>query len=163
MRKLYYFVPVLLISSLLFAEGTQSWEQSSYDEFEKGTSKGVAIHSNGHLELAPPLKAISTTPSTFLWALAADAAGDIYAAAGSPARVYRITPQGQVSIIFEPQELQVQSLLVDKDGTLYAATSPDGKVYRIVRKPGVSFPAPRRASEKRYFDRGRDPEECSRR
>ena len=142
MRKLYYFVPVLLISSLLFAEGTQSWEQSSYDEFEKGTSKGVAIHSNGHLELAPPLKAISTTPSTFLWALAADATGDIYAAAGSPARVYRITPQGQVSIIFEPQELQVQSLLVDKDGTLYAATSPDGKVYRIVRKPGVSFPNP---------------------
>jgi sugar lactone lactonase YvrE len=141
MRKWYYFVPVLLISSLLFADGTQSWEQSSYDEFEKGTSKGVAIHSNGHLELAPPLKAISTTPSTFLWALAADATGDIYAAAGSPARVYRITPQGQVSIIFEPQELQVQSLLVDKDGTLYAATSPDGKVYRIVRKAGVSFPA----------------------
>ncbi len=142
MRKLYYFVPVLLISSLLFADGTQSWEQSSYDEFEKGTSKGVAIHSNGHLELAPPLKAISTTASTFLWALAANATGDIYAAAGSPARVYRITPQGQVSIIFEPQELQVQSLLVDKDGTVYAATSPDGKVYRIVRKAGVSFPNP---------------------
>ncbi len=142
MRKLFYFAPVLLISSLLLADGTQSWEQSNYDEFEKGTAKGVAIHSNGHLELAPPLKAISTTPSTFLWALAADATGDIYAAAGSPARVYRITPQGQVSIIFEPQELQVQSLLVDKDGTLYAATSPDGKVYRIVRKPGVSFPNP---------------------
>ena len=142
MRKLYFFVPVLLISSLLFAEGTQSWEQSSYDEFEKGTAKGVAIDSNGHLELAPPLKAISTTPSTFLWALAADGSGNIYAAAGSPARVYRVTSKGEVSIIFEPQELQVQSLLVDKDGTVYAATSPDGKVYKIVRKPGVSFPAP---------------------
>jgi sugar lactone lactonase YvrE len=142
MRKLYYFVPVLLISCLLHADGTRTWEQSSYDEFEKGTAKGVAIHSDGHLELAPPLKAISTTPSTFLWALAADASGDIYAAAGAPARVYRITPQGQVSIVFEPQELQVQSLLVDKDGTLYAATSPDGKVYKIVRKQGVSFPNP---------------------
>ena len=141
MRKLFFLVPALLISSLLFAEGTRTWEQSSYDEFEKGTAKGVAIHSNGHLELAPPLKAISTTPSTFLWALAADTAGDIYAAAGAPARVYRITPQGQVSIVFEPQELQVQSLLVDRDGTLYAATSPDGKVYKIVRKQGVSFPA----------------------
>lgn len=140
MRKLFYFVPVLLISCVMFADGTRTWEQSSYDEFEKGSAKGVAIHSNGHLELAPPLKAISTTPSTFLWALAADASGDIYAAAGAPARVYRITPQGQVSIVFEPQELQVQSLLVDKDGTLYAATSPDGKVYKIVRKAGVSFP-----------------------
>ena len=142
MRKLYCVIFVLLISSLVFADGTRSWEQSSYEEFEKGTAKGVAIHSNGHLELAPPLKAISTTPSTFLWALATDATGDIYAAAGAPARVYRITPQGQVSIVFEPQELQVQCLLVDKDGTLYAATSPDGKVYKIVRKAGVSFQNP---------------------
>ena len=50
---------------------------------------------------------------------------------GAPARVYRITPQGQSSIIFEPQELQVQALAVDKNGVLYAATNPDGKVYRI--------------------------------
>ena len=142
MRKLYCVILVLSISSLVFADGTRSWEQSSYEEFEKGTAKGVAIHSNGHLELAPPLKAIATTPSTFLWALTADATGDIYAAAGAPARVYRITPQGQVSIVFEPQELQVQCLLVDKDGTLYAATSPDGKVYKIVRKAGVSFQNP---------------------
>jgi hypothetical protein len=140
MRKLYCVIFVLLISTVVFADGTRTWEQSSYEEFEKGTAKGVAIHSNGRLELAPPLKAISTTPSTFVWALAADASGDIYAAAGAPARVYRITPQGEVSIVFEPQELQVQSLLVDKDGTIYAATSPDGKVYKIVRKPGVSFP-----------------------
>ena len=151
MRKLFLLIPIVLISCSLFADGTRTWEQSSYDEFEKGTAKGVAIHSDGRLELAPPLKAISTTPSAFIWALAADGQGDIYAAAGSPARVYRITPQGQVSIVFEPQELQVQSLLVDKDGTVYAATSPDGKVYKIVRKTGVSFLESAPASEKRYF------------
>ena len=54
-----------------------------------------------------------------------------YAAAGSPARVYRITPDGQATTIFEPQELQVQTLVVDNKGVLYAGTAPDGKVYRI--------------------------------
>ena len=29
---------------------------------------------------------------------------------GSPARVYRITPEGKSTIIFQPQELQVQAL-----------------------------------------------------
>ena len=56
----------------------------------------------------------------------------MYAAAGSPARVYRITPDGKASVIFAPQELQVQALAIDGSGAIYAATSPDGKVYKIV-------------------------------
>ena len=99
----------------------------------KGTATGVAIRSMGGLELAPAFKAISTTPSTYIWSIAADQSGNLYAATGAPARVYRITPQGQSSTIFEPQELQVQALAVDKNGVLYAATNPDGKVYRIER------------------------------
>ena len=37
--------------------------------------------------------ALYTSPSTYLWDLASDAEGNIYAAAGSPARVYKITPE----------------------------------------------------------------------
>ena len=65
----------------------------------------------------------------------------MYAAAGSPARVYRITPDGQATTIFEPQELQVQALVVDNKGVLYAGTAPDGKVYRI-----ATLPAPKATS-----------------
>jgi hypothetical protein len=50
-------------------------------------------------------------------------------AAGSPARVYKIAPDGKAAIIFAPQELQVQALAVDKNGVLYAATNPDGKFF----------------------------------
>src|SRR5262249_54301357 len=46
---------------------------------------------------------------------------------------YRITPDGKSTAIFEPQELQVQAIVVDKTGVIYAATNPDGKVYRIER------------------------------
>ena len=115
----------------MLAEGTRTWEQSRFEELTKGTAQGVALRSEGGIELAPAFKTLATTPSTYIWSIASDSAGNIYAAAGSPARVYRITPDGQSATIFEPQELQVQALVVDKSGIVYAATAPDGKVYRL--------------------------------
>jgi hypothetical protein len=127
------------LSVLALAEGTRTWEQSKFEELTKGTAKGIALRSEGGLELAPAFKALATTPSTYIWSIASDSVGNIYAAAGSPARVYRITPDGQSATIFEPQELQVQALVVDKKGIVYAATAPDGKVYRL--DPGRLQPA----------------------
>jgi hypothetical protein len=106
--------PTFAFSTLALAEGTRTWEQSKFDELTKGTPKGIALRSQGGLELAPAFKSLATTPSTYIWSIASDSAGNIYAAAGSPARVYRITPDGQTTTIFEPQELQVQALVVDK-------------------------------------------------
>ena len=122
---------IFSLAAYALAEGTRTWEQSKFDELTKGTANGIALRSEGGLELAPAFKALATTPSTYIWSIASDSAGNIYAAAGSPARVYRITPDGQSTTIFEPQELQVQALVVDKRGIVYAATSPDGKVYRL--------------------------------
>jgi WD40 repeat protein len=118
------------------AEGTRTWEQSKFEDLTKGTPTGVAVRSTGGLELAPSFKLLSSTPSTYIWAIAADDSGNVYAAAGSPARVYRIAPDGKATIVFEPQELQVQALKVGPGGVIYAATAPDGKVYKIEHKPG---------------------------
>ena len=156
MRKLS--CPVSLLACLLlalfaFAEGTRTWEQTRYDDLEKGTLKGVAVRSIGGLELAPSFKQLYITPSTYIWAIADDAQGNVYAAAGAPARVYKISPDGQASIIFQPQELQVQALLVDKSGAIFAATSPDGKVYKIERKPGASSSAPSEAKPEKKAEK----------
>jgi len=126
-----------------FADGTRTWEQSKFEDLTKGTATGVAIRSSGGLELAPSFKLLYATPSTYIWAVASDDAGNIYAATGSPARVYRITPDGQATIIFEPQELQVQALEVGPHGVIYAATAPDGKVYKIEHKPQAKADAPK--------------------
>src|SRR5208337_31404 len=119
------------LSAFALAEGTRTWEQSKFEELIKGTAHGVAFRSEGGLELAPAFKALATTPSTYIWSIASDAAGNVFVAAGSPARVYRVTPDGVATAIFEPQELQVQALVVAKNGIVYAATAPDGKVYRL--------------------------------
>ena len=155
LRWLLVIFPVLVLLSFLFAEGTRTWEQSKFEELIKGTAKGVAVRSTGGLELAPAFTALSTTPSTYIWSIAADREGNLFAAAGSPARVYRITPDGKSTVIFEPQELQVQALVVDKNGVIYAATNPDGKVYKIDDHPASANKGSddKRATDKKSTDK----------
>ncbi|HMD16183.1 MAG TPA: hypothetical protein VKH18_05900 [Terriglobales bacterium] len=153
-RKTLALLSVLILSTFALAEGTRTWEQSKFEELTKGTAKGIALRSEGGLELAPAFKALATTPSTYIWSIASDSAGNIYAAAGSPARVYRITPDGQTTTIFEAQELQVQALVVDKNGVVYAATAPDGKVYRLESAKGAKADAKTSWSATPYFDPG---------
>ena len=141
MPKLFALSVILLAATVAFAEGTRTWEQSSFDDFEKGTANGIAITSDGSLQLAPSFRSLYMTPSTYTWAMDTDSEGNVYIAAGSPARVYRVTPQGQASVIFAPQELQVQALVVGQHDTVYVGTSPDGKVYKIERKKEAE-PAP---------------------
>ena len=136
-----FSVAICALPRTAVAEGTRAWEQSKFEDLVKGTANGAAIRSAGGLELAPSFKLLYATPSTYIWAVAADDAGNVYAAAGSPARVYRITPDGKSTMIFQPQELQVQALKVGPGGVIYAATAPDGKVYKIEHK-AESKPAP---------------------
>src|SRR5690349_17854067 len=151
MKKLFPVFIVSTLVSLAVAEGTRQWKETGYDEFERGTARGIAIRSTGQIELAPAFKVIYTSPSTFIWSIAADKDGAVYAATGAPARVYRVTPDGKSTVIFEPKELQVQAIALGQDGAVYAATSPDGKVYRITRKPGGAAAAPEFTSET-FFD-----------
>ncbi len=134
MSSLRVALVCLSLTAIGWAQGTRTWEQTKYEDFEKGTAHGVAVSSSGKLTLAPAFDALYTSPSTYLWSLASDEQGNAYAAAGSPARVYQLAPDRKASIIFTSQELQVQALVLDPSvDVIYAATSPDGRVYKIVR------------------------------
>jgi sugar lactone lactonase YvrE len=134
--KSFLLALTLLATTCALAEGTRTWEQSKYEDFLKGTAHGVAISSSGTLELAPGFKLIASTPSSAVWATAIGPQGEIYAATGAPARVYRISAGAQPVAIFQPQELQVQALVMSKNGVQYAATNPDGKVYKLEQSAG---------------------------
>ncbi|MDE3187559.1 MAG: hypothetical protein KGM96_08575 [Acidobacteriota bacterium] len=109
------------------------WTQSRLEEFEKGTPQGVAIGSDGHLRQGPGLNEMLTTPSTFVWSVAADKNGIAYLGTGSPATVLRMgTQKGEKPFtLFETKELSVQVVRLGPDGALYAATMPGGKVYKL--------------------------------
>src|SRR5580704_14612663 len=117
--------------SPLLAEHTRSWRQSTYDDFLKGTSNGVAVRSDGRLELSPKFTLLADADASFLWSLRVDPKGVLYAGGGSPAKVFRFDASGKPTTAFESTDLAVQSIAFDAKGALYVATSPDGKVYRV--------------------------------
>ena len=115
------------------AQGTHLWSQSQMEEFEKGTPDGVAIASDGHLRQGLGLTELAITPSTFVWAVAADKSGHVFAGTGSPASVLRLSdkPGEKPFTLFETKDLSVQALCLGPDGSLYAAVLPSGKVYKL--------------------------------
>jgi hypothetical protein len=122
----------LLVATLpTFAQGTRLWTQSRLDEFEKGTPQGVALSSDGFIREGPGLGNVVTTPSTFVWSVAVDKAGNAYAGTASPATVLRIGADGKPFTLFETKDVSVQVVRIGPDGALYAATLPSGKVYRL--------------------------------
>jgi hypothetical protein len=113
------------------AEHTRRWRQSTYDEFLKGNAHGVAVRSDGRLELAPKFTLLADADASYLWSLRIDPKGTLYAAGGSPAKVFRFDASGKPATVFESSDLSAQAIAFDAKGTLYVGTSPDGKVYRI--------------------------------
>lgn len=113
------------------ADHTRRWKQSTYEEFLKGTAKGVAVRSDGHLELAPKFTLVADADASYLWSLRTDPSGALYAGGGSPAKVFRFDTGGKPKTVFESTDLLAQSFTFDAKGTLYVGTSPDGKVYKV--------------------------------
>jgi hypothetical protein len=114
-----------------FAEHTRRWRQSTYEEFLKGTARGVAVRSDGHFELAPRFTLLADADASYLWSLKVDKAGALYTAGGSPAKVFRFDGSGKPSTVFESTDLIAHSIAFDAKGALYVGTSPDGKVYKV--------------------------------
>jgi hypothetical protein len=131
--KRFLLLALLLcgVVSSSVADHTRRWRQTTYEEFLKGTPKGVAVRSDGHLELAPKFTLVADADASYLWSLRADNSGTLYAGGGSPAKVFRFDGNGKPSVAFESTDLLAQCIAFDAKGTLYVGTSPDGKVYKV--------------------------------
>jgi hypothetical protein len=134
--RILFFVSVFYSLSVLglpasFAEHTRRWRQSTYEDFLKGTAHGVAVRSDGRLELAPKVTLLADADASYLWSVRLDPKGTLYAAGGSPAKVFRFDSNGKPAVFFDSTDLSAQAIVFDSKGALYVGTSPDGKVYRV--------------------------------
>ena len=120
-----------LVAAPVHSETTRRWEQSGYQEFLKGKAKDISIRSDGTLILAPRLEESFAPPASFLWALAEDSQGNLFAAGGPRASVFRIGADGRKSTFFERDNIEVHALAIDANDNVYAATSPAGKIFKI--------------------------------
>ena len=110
---------------------TRYWTSSEQADFEKANLKKISLRSDGRLMLAPKFQEIFDSSSAYLWALAHDSKGNLFAGGGPGAKVFRISPSGEKKAIAELEGLEVHAIAVDKRDTVFAATSPDGKVYKL--------------------------------
>jgi hypothetical protein len=113
------------------AEHTRWWRQTTFEEFDKGTAKGVGLRSDGKMFLAPRFAEFADANLAYLLQIRTDSKGNLYAAGGSNAKVLKIDASGKSTDVFESSELAAQALALDAAGNLFVGTSPDGKVYKV--------------------------------
>jgi len=125
------FLCAALISAPLPGASAQTWKHRTRGEREQGELKGVSLMNDGTLALGPALESLASVADPYLWALARDSRGNIYAGSGNEGKVYRLGRDGRFSLLFDSPELEVHALAVDSQDNLYAGTSPRGKIYRV--------------------------------
>jgi len=141
MKQTLRWLPALLAVAALYAGDTRTWTQSDFSDYEKGVIKNLSVRSDGLLTLAPRSHELYDTASPYLWALAQDSKGNLYAGGGTSAKLFRIQPDGKGKVLADLEALEIHAIAVDSKDRVYAATSPDGKVYRITgnAKPEVFY------------------------
>jgi len=119
----------------LRAVETKTWQQGEMADFEKGTLTRLSLASDGRLALAPVVKEVFDPSVAFLWAIARDSKGNLYAGGGglggSKTKLFMVDHAGKSKTLAELDGIAIQAIAVDSKDRVYAATSPDGKVYRI--------------------------------
>ena len=124
---------------------TKTWTENDQADFEKGTLTKLSLRNDGRLTLAPAFKEIVDTSMPYLWALARDSKGNLYAGGGGPggtqAKLFVIDAAGKSKVLAELPGMEIHSVVVNAHDQVFAATAPDGKVYRIGSdgKPDVFY------------------------
>lgn len=124
---------IIFAVSVLPALGvsTSIWTNQTQKDFKSGKPKDVSISSKGEVSLPLKLESFVETEELYIWCLAEDSQGNLYAGTGNDGRIFKITPDGASSLFFDSPEVNIYSLVIDSADNIYAGTSPDGLVYKI--------------------------------
>lgn len=124
---------------------TSTWNVDSVDDFFAGEEAlGVTIDSDGNLALGSSWDSLATgiEGAAYAWSVARDAKGRVYLGTGDEGRLYRWTPGGGLTLVWDTDAAEITSLVVDPADNVYAGSTPGGVIYRISAKGDTS----------RYFD-----------
>ncbi len=121
-------------AAILVAGETKFWQHDEMSEFERGDAKNLSLRSDGRLFLAPKVTELFDPSTAFLWGLARDSKGVLYAGGGvlggTKSKLFAIE-NGNGRLVAEVDGLAVQTIAIDRQDRVYFATSPDGKVFRL--------------------------------
>ncbi len=138
MKRINVYIGAALLALGLvpatYAVNTEKVEHDTFVEFSTGEFDNVSLTSDGHLELAPAMTNLASITDPIIWAAVQDEQGNMFFGTGNQGKIYKLTPKGELSTFFAPNEVMVHALAIDAKGRFYAATSPNGRVYRLDTK-----------------------------
>ena len=130
-RSLCFALILACLATSLYAAQPQFFRIEGARDFLDGDTEGVSVDSEGRVRLAPASKLLHDTEAPFVWCLARDGKGNLYAGSGNDGKVFRVDREGKASLFFDAPELEIHALAIGPDGRLYVGSSPDGKVYGV--------------------------------
>ena len=90
-----------------------------------------AADSNLRTNLPSLFTSPFTSPEAHILSLATDKSGNVYAGSSPDGIVYKITPDGKSSVLYDATEPNISALAADSQGNVYVGTQPQGTIYKI--------------------------------
>lgn len=122
---------LLGIPSWSSAAKVKVWNHSAPAHYDKAQLKHVVVSSEGSLRLSRQLKPLAAIDATHVWDVVEDKNGNLFVATGDDGKLYKVTPEGKVSVAFKSEDSQILCLALAPDGAVYAGTGPSGLIVRI--------------------------------
>jgi hypothetical protein len=108
------------------------WHHHLPGDYDKAQFKDTVVSSEGALRLSRQLKPLTGLDARHIWDVVEDQGGNLFVATGDEGKLYKITPEGKVTVAFDSEDSQILCLALAADGSVYAGTGPGGRVLRIL-------------------------------
>lgn len=112
------------------ARGLSHKVHTTAAEFEKGTTDGTMVRSDGAVVLAPRAELVAQVSEAGIWSIAAQN-DTVWFGTANPGRVYRWREGAEAELLSETGSMMVLSILPRDDGGVLVGTAPDGRVLQI--------------------------------
>ena len=147
-------VACCLLAALRYSPGqTQTWTQGEFADFEKGIIKNLSVRSDGLLTLAPRSHEMFDPSTAYLWALAQDSKGNLYAGGGTDARSCTASrPTARARCWRTSTRLEIHAIVVDSKDRVYVShlAGRQGLPHRRRTASRKSSTIPRRSTSGRW-------------
>lgn len=110
------------------------WHHHDPVHFENARFDRTVMSDFGSVRLARQLKPLADLKAMHIWDLAEDSQGNLFVATGDDGKLFKISPEGKVTLIHTSTDSQILSLAACADGSIYAGTGPSGKLIKISPK-----------------------------
>jgi len=138
MLRLRHVVALLLALGLFLtgpfgdAAKIKVWQQHQQNNFDKAQFKQAIVTSEGALRLSRQVKPLANLQVMNVWDIIEDKTGNLFVATGDEGKLFKVTPDGQATVVYSSGDSQILCLTQGPDGSIFAGTGPGGKVVQVL-------------------------------